>query len=208
MGNKIICIGREFGSGGHEIAVLLGQKLGLKVYEKDIVHMACKYGDLQVSKMEASDEKATNPYLFETVHEGNYHVMRGAPTSEVLFALQSHEIKRIAKKENCIIVGRCAAHVLKDTDASVLSVFISAPTEQRIRRKMEQETLSHLRAKSVVRKMDLQRKKYYEHYTGTTWGKPTNYDLCINTGEVEFEKAVEMIADRYDSLCREEMVCK
>ena len=99
MGNRIICIGREFGSGGHQIALLLGQKLGLKVYEKDILHMACKYGDLQVSKMEASDEKATNPYLFETVHEGNYHVMRGLPTSEVLFALQQHEIKRIAQKD-------------------------------------------------------------------------------------------------------------
>ena len=200
MGNKIICIGREFGSGGHQIALLLGQKLGLKVYEKDILHMACKYGDLQVSKMEPSDEKATNPYLFETVHEGNYHVMRGAPTSEVLFSLQSHEIKRIAAKENCIFVGRCADHVLKDSDVTILSVFISAPTEQRIQRKMEQEKLSHLRAKNIVRKMDLQRKKYYEHYTGNTWGKPANYDLCINTCETSLEEAVELIASRYHSL--------
>ena len=197
MGNRIICIGREFGSGGHQIALLLGQKLGLKVYEKDILHMACKYGDLQVSKMEASDEKATNPYLFETVHEGNYHVMRGLPTSEVLFALQQHEIKRIVQKEDCIIVGRCADYVLKDTDAQVLSVFVSAPTEQRIRRKMEQESLSHLRAKSVVRKMDLQRKKYYEHYTGKTWGKPGNYDLCVNTGEMSLEQAAQLIANKF-----------
>lgn len=197
MGNRIICIGREFGSGGHQIALLLGQKLGLKVYEKNLLHMACKYGELQVSKMEAADEKATNPYLFETIHEGNYHVMRGMPTSEVLFALQQHEIKRIAQKEDCIIVGRCADHVLKDTDAQVLSVFVSAPTEQRIRRKMEQESLSHLRAKSVVRKMDLQRKKYYEHYTGKTWGKPENYDLCVNTGEMSLEQAAQLIAIKF-----------
>ena len=111
MGNHIICIGREFCSGGHQIALLLGQKLGLKVYEKDILHMACKYGELRLSKMEAADEKATNPYLFETIHEGNYHVMRGAPTSEALFALQSHEIKRIAGQESCIMVGRCADHI-------------------------------------------------------------------------------------------------
>lgn len=71
MGNKIICIGREFGSGGHEIAVRLGTELGIKVYEKNLVHLACKYGDLQASKMESADEKATNPYLFETVHEGD-----------------------------------------------------------------------------------------------------------------------------------------
>lgn len=200
MGNKIICIGREFGSGGHEIAVRAAEQLGIKVYEKNLVHLACKYGELAVKTLEASDEKATNPYLFQTVHEGNYHVARGLPTSEVLFKLQSHEIKRIAKKESCIFVGRCADHVLKDTDAQVLSVFVSAPTENRIRRKMEQESLSHLRAKSTVRKMDLQRKEYYEHYTGKSWGNPKNYDLCINTGEVSIEVAANMIIEKFNAL--------
>ena len=200
MGNKIISIGREFGSGGHEIAVRVAEKLGIKVYEKNLVHLACKYGELAIKILEASDEKATNPYLFQTVHEGNYHVARGLPTSEVLFKLQSHEIKRIAKKESCIFVGRCADHVLKDTDAQVLSVFVSAPTENRIRRKMEQENLSHLRAKSTVRKMDLQRKEYYEHYTGKSWGNPKNYDLCINTGEVSIEQAANMIIEKFNAL--------
>lgn len=200
MGNKIICIGREFGSGGHEIAVRAAEQLGIKVYEKNLVHLACKYGELAVKTLEASDEKATNPYLFQTVHEGNYHVARGLPTSEVLFKLQSHEIKRIAKKESCIFVGRCADHVLKDTDAQVLSVFVSAPTENRIRRKMEQESLSHLRTKSTVRKMDLQRKEYYEHYTGKSWGNPKNYDLCINTGEVSIEDAANMIIEKFNAL--------
>lgn len=200
MGNKIICIGREFGSGGHEIAVRAAEQLGIKVYEKNLVHLACKYGELAVKTLETSDEKATNPYLFQTVHEGNYHVARGLPTSEVLFKLQSHEIKRIAKKESCIFVGRCADHVLKDTDAQVLSVFVSAPTENRIRRKMEQESLSHLRAKSTVRKMDLQRKEYYEHYTGKSWGNPKNYDLCINTGEVSIEDAANMIIEKFNAL--------
>ena len=200
MGNKIICIGREFGSGGHEIAVRAAEQLGIKVYEKNLVHLACKYGELAVKTLESADEKATNPYLFQTVHEGNYHVARGLPTSEVLFKLQSHEIKRIAKSEHCIFVGRCADHVLKGMDAQVLRVFVSAPVENRIRRKMEQENLSHLRAKSLVRKMDLQRKEYYEHYTGQSWGKSQNYDLCINTGEVSIEQAVEMITQKFNAL--------
>ena len=200
MGNKIICIGREFGSGGHEIAVRAAEQLGIKVYEKNLVHLACKYGELAVKTLESADEKATNPYLFQTVHEGNYHVTRGLPTSEVLFKLQSHEIKRIAKSEHCIFVGRCADHVLKGMDAQVLRVFVSAPAENRIRRKMEQENLSHLRAKSLVRKMDLQRKEYYEHYTGQSWGKSQNYDLCINTGEVSIEQAVEMIIEKFNAL--------
>jgi len=200
VGNKIICIGREFGSGGHEIAVRAAERLGIKVYEKNLVHLACKYGELAVKTLESADEKATNPYLFQTVHEGNYHVTRGLPTSEVLFKLQSHEIKRIAKSEHCIFVGRCADHVLKGMDAQVLRVFVSAPVENRIRRKMEQENLSHLRAKSLVRKMDLQRKEYYEHYTGQSWGKSQNYDLCINTGEVSIEQAVEMITQKFNAL--------
>lgn len=198
MENKIICIGREFGSGGHEIAVRLGQRLNIKVYEKDILHLACKYGELQVKKLESSDEKATNPYLFETVHEGNYHVMRGMPTSEVLFALQSHEIRRLAEKEACIFVGRCADYVLKDTDAKVLSVFVSAPLEQRIQRKMELERLSHLKAKRLVKKMDCQRQKYYEHYTGRIWGDRKNYDFYIDCGQMSVEEAVEKIAGAYE----------
>ena len=108
MANKIICIAREFGSGGHEIAVRTGSKLGIRVYEKDLFHLACKYGELSEKMMESADETATNLYLFRTVHEGNYHVTRGLPTSEVLFQLQSHEIRKIAQQESCIFVGRCA----------------------------------------------------------------------------------------------------
>lgn len=200
MGKRVICIGREFGSGGHEIAVRLGCRLGIQVYEKDLLHMACKYGDLQVRKMEAADEKATNPYLFETVHEGNFHVTRGLPTSEVLFKLQSHEIKRIAAKEDCIFVGRCADFVLEGSGAAVLSVFVSAPVEQRVKRKAEQENLSPRRAKQAVRKMDLQRKKYYEHYTGRPWGKTGHYDLYIDTGAIPIDAAVGMVAERFEQL--------
>lgn len=200
MGRRIICIGREFGSGGHEIAVRLGQRLGLKVYEKNLLHMACKYGDLAVKKLESSDEKATNPYLYETVHEGNYHVARGLPTSEVLFHLQSHEIKRIASEEDCIFVGRCADHVLREENVSLLSAFVTAPLEQRIQRKMEQESLSHWKANHLIQKMDHQRRCYYEHYTGKAWGEAESYDLMIDRGAVSLEEAVELLATRFQTL--------
>ena len=98
MGHRVICIGRQFGSGGHEIAVRTAERLGIRVYERELLHLACKYGELSANLMESSDERATNPFLYQGVYEGNYHVIRGLPTSEVLFALQSHEIKRIAKE--------------------------------------------------------------------------------------------------------------
>ena len=113
MGNRIISISRQFGSGGHEVAVKTADLLGIRVYERELIRLACEYGELSEKTLSPSDEKATNPYLFQTVHEGNHHVLRGKPTSEVLFALQSHEIRRIARHEECVFVGRCADYVLR-----------------------------------------------------------------------------------------------
>lgn len=200
MGNRIICIGRQFGSGGHEIAVKVGNQLGLKVYERELIRLACDYGELSEKAMQGSDEKATNPFLFQTVHEGNYHVLRGKPTSEVLFALQSHEIKRLARREECVFVGRCADYVLREQPVRLLRVFISAPEEQRIARKMEQEHLSHNQAAALVKKMDKQRKKYYETYTGQVWGSAHCHDLCLDTGKYPINECVELIATKFQTL--------
>lgn len=200
MENKIICIGREFGSGGHEIALRTGSRLGIRVYEKDLFHLACRYGELSEKMMESADERATNPFLYRTVHEGNYHVTRGLPTSEVLFELQSHEIRQIAKRESCIFVGRCADYVLREEKVKLLRVFVRAPLEKRIERKMQQENLTREKAVRLVRKMDKRRKKYYESYTGLAWGSPDGYDLSIDTGTTEFEAAVNQICLAYQSL--------
>ena len=200
MENRIICIGREFGSGGHEIALRTGSRLGIRVYEKDLFHLACRYGELSEKTMESADERATNPFLYRTVHEGNYHVTRGLPTSEVLFELQSHEIRKIAKRESCIFVGRCADYVLREEKVKLLRVFVRAPLEKRIERKMQQENLTREKAVRLVRKMDKRRKKYYEFYTGLAWGSPDGYDLSIDTGITEFEAAVNQICLAYQSL--------
>lgn len=200
MANKIICIAREFGSGGHEIAVRTAAGLGIRIYEKDLFHLACRYGELSEKMMESADETATNPFLYRTVHEGNYHVTRGLPTSEVLFALQSHEIRRIAGRENCIFVGRCADYVLREEEVKLLRVFVRAPLDKRIDRKMLQENLTREKAARLVRKMDKQRKKYYESYTGLVWGAPDGYDLCIDTGTTDFGIAVDQICTAYYNL--------
>lgn len=200
MSHKVLCIGRQFGSGGHEIACRVGEILGIRVYEKDILHLACTYGALSVSAMEDADEKATNPFLFRTVHEGNHHVTRGLPTSEVLFDLQSHEIRRLAAREDCIIVGRCGNYVLRDENVRLLSVFVSAPFPWRVQRKMLQEGLTQGRAERLIRKMDRQRSKYYQTYTGQVWGVPENWDMTIDTAQTEIPKAAELIAETFRNL--------
>ncbi|MGN1001200.1 MAG: AAA family ATPase [Oscillospiraceae bacterium] len=200
MENKIICIGRQFGSGGHEIGVRAAAALGIRIYERELVTLACKYGEIAEKTLEGSDEKATNPYLFQAVYEGNYHVIRGLPTSEVLFSLQRHEIRRVARRESCIFVGRCADYVLREEPVRLLRVFVSAPLENRVRRKMEQEQLSREKALRLVRKMDKQRKKYYDSYTGQIWGDPENYDLNIDSSLTGIEGAVELVLRRYEEL--------
>ena len=183
MGNRIISISRQFGSGGHEVAVKTADLLGIRVYERELIRLACEYGELSEKTLSPSDEKATNPYLFQTVHEGNHHVLRGKPTSEVLFALQSHEIRRIARHEECVFVGRCA-----DYD------------EHRIQRKMAQEKLTRDQAIRLIRKMDKQRRKYYESYTHKAWGAPEGYDLYLDTGALSTADAAAVIAERFRRL--------
>ena len=162
MGNRIISISRQFGSGGHEVAVKTADLLGIRVYERELIRLACEYGELSEKTLSPSDEKATNPYLFQTVHEGNHHVLRGKPTSEVLFALQSHEIRRIARHEECVFTR-----------------------DQAIR---------------LIRKMDKQRRKYYESYTHKAWGAPEGYDLYLDTGALSTADAAAVIAERFRKL--------
>ena len=107
------------------------------------------------------------------------------------------EIRRIARHEECVFVGRCADFVLHDQDVKLLTVFVAAPDEHRIRRKMEQEKLSRDQAVRLIRKMDKQRRKYYENYTGRTWGAPDGYDLYLNTGSLSTDEAAACIAARF-----------
>ena len=200
MANKIICIGRAFGSGGHEIGVRAAAALGIPVYEKELLTLACSYGQVSRKTLEKADERATNPYLFRAVHEGNHHVTRGLPTSEVLFSLQSHEIRRLARRESCVFIGRCADFVLRDEDVRLLRVFVTAPLEFRVRRKMALEQLSREKALRLIRKMDRQRKTYYETYTGQIWGDPERHDLMIDSSLTGLEGAADLVAGGYLAL--------
>ena len=201
MGNRIICISRQFGSGGHEISVKTADLLRLRVYEKELVHLACEYGELSESVMSDSDEKATNPYLFRTVHEGATTMSCGAsPRPRCCSPCKATRSAASPAGEECVFVGRCADYVLRDADVRLLRVFVSAPEEQRIARKMEQEHLTQPQAARLLRKMDKQRRKYYETYTHHVWGDSTNYDLCIDTSTCTLDEAAARIADRFRAM--------
>lgn len=200
MANRIICIGRECGSGGRELAEKTARSLGIPLYDKELLELACQYGEVDPRTLARTDEKATNPYLYTTVHEGNEHVLWGAPASEVLFNLQSHEIRRLANQEECVFLGRCADFVLRRADVRMLRVFVTAPLDWRIARMAEVNRLSPAKAKSVISKIDKQRRKYYESYTKTAWGDPARHDLVLNTAETGMDRAVQLMVERFGQL--------
>ena len=108
-------------------------------------------------------------------------------------------IRELAEKGDCVFVGRCADYILEQAKIDHISLFIAAPFEWRVKRKMEQLSIDEKSATAMVRKKDKDRKAYYDYYTGRNWGRPYEYDLCINSSrlgiEATAEKLVEMIRE-------------
>lgn len=210
MGRKIITISRQAGSGGHEIAELLAEKLNIPLHDRNVVEEAVKELGLEdVENVDEVDEKLVVDY-FEKFAKG-YHAIFGkgklyhmmpqteeAPTiSEKMYQTESKIIKKLAEAGPCVIVGRCGDYVLKDRD-DVLSVFITAEEEERVQRMMERRELSHERAVNAVEFADRDRAKYYNAYTDRKWGVPESYDMVISSTKLGIDGAVELITKLYE----------
>ena len=190
MRNKVICINRECGSGGDEIAFLLGQKLGIPVYEKADYFMIFRTNGIVPFQTVRPSIKYTG---FQSASQ-RYHM----PVN--MLQSQNQEIKRLALESDCIFLGRCADWVLRDEDVSLLRVFISAPTDACIRRIMAQGETAKIRARKTVRQTNLLRMNYYESQTGQRWCSQKNYDLFIDSSETGIDGAVARISAQYKIL--------
>ena len=196
----VICIGRQYGSGGFKIAKMLSEKLGIPFYDKELVELAAKKGNLHDETVKRIDEKAANSFLYSIV-TGNYSLGNAGgplyydiPINDKLFLAQSEVIKEIAQEGSCIILGRCADYVLAEEDVNCLSVYIYAGIDARIESVMEKDGLTRSKAKDKIVKAEKQRRAYYDYYTNREWGKMSNYDLCIDADVFGEEKTVEIIA--------------
>ncbi len=169
MDNKILLtIGRQYGSGGHEIGQRLSEKLNINLYDKKILEEAAKQSSMDTEIFEKFDEKPTNSFLY-SLATGTYplHNPMGEyelPLPEKVFLAEFHEIKKIANNTSAIFVGRCANYTLKDY-ANHISIFIYAPLEKRIHRIMRIQNVNENDATEIIRKADKQRASYYNHYT-------------------------------------------
>jgi cytidylate kinase len=189
----IVTIGRQFGCGGRDIGRKLAERLGLAYYDKELINLAAKESGLCPEVFEKADEKTSGglAHVFSTglPFMGFYTPQADILSNDTLFKLQSDAIRKLAKEESCVIVGRCADYILRD-EARCCSFFIHDSLENRIRRIVERSSLSIDQAREQIAKTDKSRAAYYDYYTNKTWGMASSYDVCINGSLLGDERTV------------------
>ena len=180
VGKKIIItIGREYGSGGHYVGELLAKKLGVNFYDKNIISLVSKESGLSKNYI-ASNEESLNNAKYESNNDN------------LIFIAESKVIKKIAKSESCVIVGRCADYVLDD-NKDVLKVFLYSDEASKINRCVKYYGISKNKALNEIKKIDKERSKHYNFYTNKEWGNVSNYDLLINVDKYGVESTADLI---------------
>ncbi|MBR3866740.1 MAG: cytidylate kinase-like family protein [Butyricicoccus sp.] len=194
MSNLIITIGRQFGSGGREIGMRLAKELGIDFYDRKLITQAAKKSGFSEELFEMMDKRATNSLLYSLSMFGGSGV-NGMSLTDQLYLTQANLIREFADKGSCVIVGRCADHVLREYP-NRFDFFVSAPVETRLARikaSPDREFEGNKNPQAALEKMDKQRATYYNYYTGKVWGKADHYDLCINAGRIGIDHSVEAL---------------
>ena len=197
MDNIVVTIARQYGSGGKTIGEMYAKEMGIPCYARNLLQMAADESGISEQLFMQLDEKLRNsPLLRMTtdVYDGKVIPpgQKDFVSAKNLFNYQAEIIKRLAKTENCVIVGRAADFVLKD-DPNVVSVFVHASPEFNLARAMERNSMTTAEMEKFIASTDKYRAEYYKHYTGREWSDARNYDLCLNSGKLGFEKCVEEI---------------
>ena len=198
MANKIYTIGREFGSGGKKVGEKLAAKLGIKLYDKELLQQAAKDSGFCEEIFENHDEKPTNSFLYSLVMD-TYSVsgysaapFLDMPLNHKVFLAQFETTKKIAERESCVIVGRCADYALSD-NPDCINVFIHADMDKRIKNVSKNLNITENKARDIINKTDKQRASYYNYYTSKKWGDSKSYNLSLDAGKLGTDNCVEMI---------------
>lgn len=197
MGNKIIItMGRQFGSGGRQVAQLLAKQLGIAYYDKELMNLASKESGICGEFFEKADEKTSGGLLKAlamgfSMNNAIFQV-NDYLSNESLFQIQSDVIRKVAAEKSCILVGRCADYILRE-EKNCIHVFISASHADRVKRVMEYCNNTEQEAADIIAKTDKSRASYYNYYTDKTWGAAESYDLCINSSVFGIEETTAFI---------------
>ena len=195
MSNRIITIGREFGSGGRTIGREVAKKLGIPCYDQELIEKMAEESGFTREYVEKESENASLGSWAASAlgMDGTYT----APTNQDrLWAVQSRIIREIAEKESCVIVGRCADVILEDK-ADLLRVFIHADFDARAKRIVEKYGETEIPTEKRLRDKDKRRALYYQFYTDRKGGDIENYDIILNSSALGLERCVDIIASLY-----------
>ncbi|MCI9216091.1 cytidylate kinase-like family protein [Lachnospiraceae bacterium 42-17] len=200
--NRVITIGREFGSGGHEIGNLVATRLDIPLYDNNLVRMVADKLDIRQETAQAVDETTLNSFLKGFVFSSMEYTASvkkeeyAKPLSEQVYELQAEIIKKLAERGPGVFVGRCADYVLKD-QAECINIFICADMDDRIARIVERYNLSERKAADKIKKVDRERRYYYEARTGLFWGDIDSHDMMFNVSRLGIERTADIIETIY-----------
>lgn len=197
----IIAVGRQFASGGREIAKMLSEKLGIDYYDSDKLREEAKALGIEDGIFDLFDEKPTRSFLFTVVMDP--YAIDSAVNSGKVIEAQRKVIQSAADKGPCVIVGRRADKILEDNqEETVISVFIAADMEDRMARVAEREgsTMNEKQLRKYIERKDRERASYYNYFFDGKWGRADNYTMCFSTSRMEKDKICEIIIDYIEHL--------
>lgn len=195
--NLVICIGRQFGSGGREIGQKLAQRLGIAYFDKQILTKASSDHGIVRELFEKADEQPTDSFLYSLSLNGGQNAvgMLGFSdylTNDNLFTMMSKTVTDIAAEGPCVIIGRCADYILQDLP-NCYSVFIGADQETRVKRIMQLKNIDEKAALALCRKTDKKRANYYNFYTEKSWGACASYDISLNSSRLGIDGTLDVL---------------
>ena len=197
--SSIITIGREYGSGGRQIGQEVAKYFGIKCYDKELLEHAANESGICKELFENHDERPTNSFLYSLVMDTysfgySSSGFTDMPMNHKIFLAQFDAIKKLVSEGPCVMVGRCADYAL-ESYPNVVSIFIRADMEDRIRRVATRLDLTDAKAKDLINKTDKKRASYYNYYTNKKWGDAESYDICINSSKFGVDGCVKAIKD-------------
>lgn len=193
MKHIIINVGRQLGSGGHDIGRMLALDFQAKYYDRELLNLAAKESGLSEKIFEQNDER--KGFFRGLLNIGTPHVNGFKPdlSQESLFQFQSDAIRKAAKQGSCVFVGRCADYVLRDFENTV-NIFITASMDYRVEQIMNKQHMDAETARRFIEQGEDKRADYYNYYTGKKWGSAESYDLCIDSSKLGLMETEKLIA--------------
>ena len=201
----IITIAREYGSGGHLLGEMLSKELGIKLYDKEFIHLVAEKSGINEQYIKKNEQAIPSFWLKCILGKNSEQSLeRSLSSDDVLFVAESKIIQELAEKGPCIIVGRCADFVLRDYP-NLIKVFCYSDLKSACVRCVQEYGVSEEKAESEIKRINHNRIAHYEYYTGEKWGEPHHYNLMINTGSIDLSVACNLIKSIYKNRIKENL---